>query len=125
MPILNIIECAYRATLEEQDDTILWLSRSLQNNGADVSILLRGNAVNYAAKQRCPPLAIGGSGIPHPADPNHELAQLQAKGATIYVLRDDLDQRGIQSSQLINGVTLIAASAVAETMEQYSQVWHW
>lgn len=125
MQILNIVECAYRATLEEQDDTILWLSRSLQNNGADVSILLRGNAVNYAVKQRCPPLVIGTSGIPHPTDPNHELAQLQAKGTTVYVLREDLEQRGISTSQLVNGITLIAASAVAEIMDRYPQVWHW
>jgi sulfur relay protein TusB/DsrH len=125
MRILNIVETAYRATLEEQDDPVLWLCRALVNAGADLSVVLRGNAVNYAVRQNCPPLAIGRTTIKHPAEPNLDLARLEAKGAKVYVIREDLAERGVAVERCVPEAQPVGRAELVDLMESHDQVWHW
>ena len=82
MKALNIIESAYRATIEEQDDTIVWLTRAMKAAGADLAVLLRGNAVNYAVRgQDAAGLAFGGWRQTQPPRVADNIASLTTRGS--------------------------------------------
>lgn len=126
MRILNIAESAYRGTIEEQDDTILWLTQALRNNGADIALLLRGHAVNYAvAGQDASGLRFGHWQAKHPPTPDRDLRQMLDKGMTIYLVTEDAEERGLQEGDLTPGLERISRAQLAELIEGYDQVWHW
>jgi len=124
--VLSIVETGYRATMEEQDDTILWLSAMFKNGGLDLSLLLRSNAVNYAAKgQDSSGLRIGGMTQSHAPNIEGDLSQIVEKGAPVYVVTEDLQERGISGNRLIDGVKLVSRTEIPKLFDEHDQVWHW
>jgi intracellular sulfur oxidation DsrE/DsrF family protein len=126
MKTLSIIESAYRATIEEQDDTIVWMHGAMKGAGADVSLLLRGNAVNYLVEaQDAAGLAFGAWRQTQPPRIGNDLAALIGKGVEIYYVAEDLAERGIERAELIAGAQPVAREAVADLIGRYSRVWYW
>jgi predicted peroxiredoxin len=124
--ILNIVETAYRATLEEQDDTVLWLTGALKNAGADVAVLLRGNAVNYVVKgQEASGLSIGPVRFGNPPRLDEDVKKLAEKGVVVYAIREDARDRGLDPGRVIQGIEFISRNDLADLVEKYEQVWHW
>lgn len=124
---LNIVESAYRAVMEEQDDTILWLLAAMQGAGAEHTVVLRGNAVNYAvAGQGAPGLSIGGwKQTQAPRMDNDVLDLIDKRKIPVFVIKEDLAVRGIEPGELVPGVELMSSAMLPKRMAEYEIVSHW
>ena len=126
MKALNIIETAYRGTIEEQDDTIVWLTHAMKGAGADLAVLLRGNAVNYAVKaQDASGLSFGAQQQTQPPELAEDIAKLLPRGVDVYIVEEDLADRGIATDELIGGLRPVGRGELAKLFDSFDQVWHW
>jgi len=124
--ILNIVETAYRATIEEQDDTVLWLTHMLKNAGADITVLLRANAANYAVKgQDASGLAFGENKMTHPPEIDKDLEKMIQKGVPVYLVEQDANERGLSDADFVSGIKKVKREAMPELIDQHDHVWHW
>ncbi len=124
---LNIVESAYRAVMEEQDDTILWLLAAMQGAGAEHTVVLRGNAVNYAvAGQGAPGLTVGEWKQTQAPKMDRDVTDLiEKRKIPVYVVAEDLADRGIEHSELVPGVQMLSRTALPRLFAEYALVNHW
>jgi hypothetical protein len=124
---LNLVESAYRAVMEEQDDTILWLLAAMQGAGAEHTVVLRGNAVNYAVKgQGAPGLTVGEWKQTQAPKMDRDVTDLIAnRKIPVYVLQEDVAARGIETRELIDGVKLLSRSALPALCAEHAIVSLW
>ena len=124
---LNIVESAYRAVMEEQDDTILWLLAAMQGAGAEHSVVLRGNAVNYAvAGQGAPGLTIGGWKQTQAPRMDRDVIDLVAtRKIPVFVIEEDLVARGIERSELVPEIELLSSRMLPKRMADCELILHW
>jgi hypothetical protein len=126
MKVLSILSDAYRATLEEQDDTVLWISQALRRAGAELDLLLRGPAANYVVEgQRVSPLTIGARTQRHAPDVHAQVADLAKSGARIFVIDADLERYGMLESAKLPAAQIVASTDLPRLVSGYESVWHW
>lgn len=126
MKTLQVLETAYRATVEEQDDTIVWLTHAMKGVGGEFGVLLAGNAVCYAVQdQRAPALSLGGWTQSHAADLAGDVGALAAKGVPIYAVEEDLEERGLLDARLLDPLTVVPRTKLPALLDEYPRVWKW
>ena len=124
--VLQIIDNAYRCTIEEQDEPAIWITHAMKGAGGDFGLLLRGGAVNYGVRdQNAGGLSFGGAAQTQPPRIDHDVSSLMEKGVPVYLVEDDAIERGIEPSDLVAGIQSVSRSGVAALMDQYDEIWHW
>lgn len=124
---LNIVDSAYRAVMEEQDDTVLWLLAAMQGAGAEHTVVLRGNVVNYAvAGQGAPGLTVGSWRQTQAPRMDHDLADLiEKRSIPVYVVEEDVGARGIEGRELIPGIKLLSRAKLPAMCGEYTVISLW
>ena len=126
MKTLQVLETAYRATVEEQDDTIVWLTHAMKGAGGEFGVLLTGNAVCYATRgQPGPALAVGAWKQSHPPDLSADLASLGAKGVALHAVEEDLEERGLLDAPRIDGIRVVSRAGLPGLFAEYPRIWKW
>jgi sulfur relay (sulfurtransferase) complex TusBCD TusD component (DsrE family) len=123
---LSVVEEPYRATIEEQDDTAVWFTHALRNAGAEVTLLLRGDAVAYAAPgQDARGLRFGAREEKMAPEIDHDLAALMARGVTVYAVTEDATDRGLSEGGLAAGIEHVSRAHLARLFADHDRVLHW
>ena len=124
--VLSIVGAAYRGTLEEQDDTVLWLTSMCGSAGLDMAVLLEGNAVNYAVQGHdASGLRFGDVDLARPPELDRDVETLLAKGVAVRYVAEDADRLGVDKDVLVAGVEPVSADELPSLFEQFDQVWRW
>ncbi len=126
MKVLQVINTAYRATIEEQDDTVVWLTHAMTGAGGDFDLLLTGEAVNYTvARQDASGLAFGDWQQTEPPRLARDIGSLPAKGVRVFVLDEDAEELGLPVTEQMADTERVSREELADLYGRYEQIWHW
>jgi hypothetical protein len=123
---LHIVDGAHRATLEEQDDPVVWLCHVMRGAGAELDLLLHGNAVGYGVREQdVPPLVLGSRRQQNAPDLAGDVERLMARGAACFYVEEDAAERGIAPRELLDRLVPVSRAKLAGLFAGYDQVHRW
>lgn len=131
MRVLQVLDQAFRTVVEEQDETILWLIQSMlkpasEDTNNELMLLLTDNAVQYAyQKDPQPSLKIGDWQQSEPADIKRDIKNLLHRGVRIYIVYEDVKERGLDLLSITDGIEIINRDNLPKIYRYVDQVWHW
>jgi sulfur transfer complex TusBCD TusB component (DsrH family) len=123
--ILSVLSHTEYGNLEDSDIG-LFASAFAPVAGSPMTVLLTEEAVNYGVKgQEGTGIKIAGAPVQPGFLIEQDVRAVQDAKIAVFALKEDLDERGIGSSQLIDGITTISRSEVGKFIDQFDTVWNW
>jgi hypothetical protein len=121
---LAIIDRGYRGGVEVQFCDLPYLVRGLHGQLGGVDLVLRGSAVTFAvAGASAPGVLAGRRSAPVLPDQRRSLAALLCAGSSVFVDEPDLAVLGLGQDRLLEGVSCLDTSRLAEAWPNYQGVW--
>jgi sulfur transfer complex TusBCD TusB component (DsrH family) len=123
--ILSILSHTEYGNLEDSDIG-LFASAFAPVAGQQLALVLREDAVNYAVRgQDGTGINIAGTVIQPGFLIETDLASLNQSSIPVYAIREDLEERGIAATDIIDGVKLMSQNELGKLVDQFDSIWNW
>jgi sulfur relay (sulfurtransferase) DsrF/TusC family protein len=123
--ILSVLSHTEYGNLEDSDIG-LFASAFAPVAGQQLTLVLREDAVNYAVRgQDGTGIRIAGTLIQPGFLIETDLRSLGQSNIPVYAIREDLQERGIDSADVVEGVQLMSKKELGKLVDQFDSVWNW
>jgi sulfur transfer complex TusBCD TusB component (DsrH family) len=123
--ILSVLSHTEYGNLEDSDIG-LFASAFAPVAGQQLALVLREDAVNYAVRgQDGTGIRIAGTLIQPGFLIETDLRSLGQSNIPVYAIREDLQERGIDSADVVEGVKLMSKKELGKLVDQFDSVWNW
>lgn len=123
---LFVCELGYRAVMEEESDSAIWMAHALRRTSAvEVALLLYGPATHYVADTRESVLVCSCCKRTRLVDVVSDIRSFLQDGGRVFVTDHDLDRYGIPRDRILSGVDILPDSKVSSLVAEYEHLSFW
>jgi sulfur relay (sulfurtransferase) DsrF/TusC family protein len=123
--ILSVLSHTEYGNLEDSDIG-LFASAFAPVAGAQMTILLSEDAVNYGVRgQEGTGIKIAGAPVQPGFLIETDVQSVQQANIPVYAFREDLEERGIPAGDLIAGIKLVSRTEYGKFIDQFDTIWNW
>jgi sulfur relay (sulfurtransferase) DsrF/TusC family protein len=123
--ILSVLSHTEYGNLEDSDIG-LFASAFAPVAGAQMTILLAEDAVNYGVRgQEGTGIKIAGAPVQPGFLIETDVQSVQQANIPVYAVREDLEERGLTQGDLVPGLNLLSRRDYGKFVDQFDTIWNW